>query len=44
MYYINNRDARLEEMPKPKIGPSELLVKMMVCVICGSGKSSPQGE
>ncbi|MDI6643324.1 MAG: zinc-dependent dehydrogenase [Candidatus Hodarchaeaceae archaeon] len=35
MYY-NNRDVRLEELPKPKIGPSELLVKVMASGICGS--------
>lgn len=35
MYY-NNQDVRLEEMPKPKIGPGELLLKVMACGICGS--------
>ncbi len=35
MYY-NNRDVRTEEMPKPQIGPEELLVKVMACGICGS--------
>jgi len=35
MYY-NNRDVRLEEMPRPRIGPGELLVKVMACGICGS--------
>ena len=35
MYY-NNRDVRLEELPRPKIGPDELLVKVMACGICGS--------
>lgn len=35
MYY-NNRDVRIEEMPLPKIGPRELLVKVMACGICGS--------
>jgi len=35
MYY-NNRDVRLEEMPKPKIGSGELLVKVMASGICGS--------
>lgn len=35
MYY-SNKDVRLEEMPKPKIGPGELLVKVMACGICGS--------
>jgi len=34
--YCNNRDVRLEEMLRPKIGPGELLVKVMACGICGS--------
>ncbi len=34
--YYNNRDVRLEEMPVPKIGPGELLVKVMASGICGS--------
>jgi len=34
--YYNNKDVRIEEMPKPKIGPDELLVKTMACGICGS--------
>lgn len=35
MYY-NNRDIRLEEMPTPRIGPGELLVKVIASGICGS--------
>ena len=35
MYY-NNKDVRLEEMPKPKIGSDEFLVKMMASGICGT--------
>jgi L-iditol 2-dehydrogenase len=35
MYYHNN-DVRLEEMPVPRIGPGELLVKVMASGICGS--------
>jgi len=35
MYY-NNRDVRLEEMPRPQISPGELLVKVMASGICGS--------
>ena len=35
MYY-SNKDVRLEELPKPKIGPGEFLVKVMACGICGS--------
>ena len=35
MYY-NNRDVRLEEMPNPRIGHGEVLVKMKSSGICGS--------
>lgn len=35
MYY-NNRDVRLEEMPRPKIGPGELLVRIRASGICGT--------
>ena len=35
MYY-NNRDVRLEEVPTPRIGPGELLVKVLASGICGS--------
>lgn len=35
MYY-NNRDIRIEEMQTPKIGPGELLVKVIASGICGS--------
>ena len=35
MYY-SNKDIRIEEMPRPKIGPEEILVKVMACGICGS--------
>ena len=35
MYYKNS-DIRLEEMPKPEIGPGELLVKVVASGICGS--------
>jgi len=35
MYY-NNQDIRLEEMPMPKIGYGELLVRVEACGICGS--------
>ena len=34
--YYNNRDIRLEERPKPKIGPGELLMKIEASGICGS--------
>lgn len=34
--YYNNRDVRLEEMPTPKIGPGEILVKVLASGICGS--------
>ncbi|MCX5781662.1 MAG: zinc-dependent dehydrogenase [Elusimicrobia bacterium] len=35
MYY-NNKDIRIEEMPKPKIGSGEVLVKVIASGICGS--------
>jgi len=35
MYY-NNDDVRLEEMPKPKAGPGELVVRVIASGICGS--------
>jgi len=35
MYY-NNSDIRIEEMPVPKIGAGELLVKVLASGICGS--------
>ena len=35
MYY-NNRDVKLEEMPRPSVGPGELLVKVISSGICGS--------
>ncbi|MFB3926083.1 MAG: alcohol dehydrogenase catalytic domain-containing protein, partial [Syntrophales bacterium] len=35
MYY-NNRDVRLEEMPIPRIGPGEILVRVLASGICGS--------
>lgn len=35
MYY-NNRDVRVEEIPKPEIGPGEILLKAMAGGICGS--------
>jgi L-iditol 2-dehydrogenase len=35
MYY-NNRDVRLEKIPTPKIGPGEILVKVLASGICGS--------
>jgi L-iditol 2-dehydrogenase len=35
MYY-HNHDIRLEEMPIPRIGPGEILVKVIASGICGS--------
>ncbi|NQU07635.1 MAG: alcohol dehydrogenase catalytic domain-containing protein [Candidatus Abyssubacteria bacterium] len=35
MYY-NNADVRLEEMPTPKVGPGELLIRIEASGICGS--------
>ncbi len=34
--YYNNRDIRLEERPRPTIGPGELLVRIEASGICGS--------
>ena len=34
--YYSNRDVRIEDMPKPKAGPGEVLFKVMACGICGS--------
>ena len=34
--YYNNRDVRIEDRPVPKIGPGELLVRVMASGICGS--------
>ncbi|MGZ8424414.1 MAG: alcohol dehydrogenase catalytic domain-containing protein, partial [Candidatus Binatia bacterium] len=35
MYY-SNRDIRLEELPVPKIGPGELLLRTRASGVCGS--------
>ncbi len=35
MWY-NNRDIRIKEVPTPKPGPKEMLVKVNSCGICGS--------
>jgi L-iditol 2-dehydrogenase len=35
MYY-SNKDIRLEEMPRPSIGPGDLLIKIHSSGICGS--------
>jgi L-iditol 2-dehydrogenase len=35
MYY-NNGDVRLEEAPKPKVGPGEALIRIEASGICGS--------
>ena len=34
--YYSNDDIRLEEMPRPRIGEGELLLRVMACGICGS--------
>ncbi len=34
--YYNAEDIRIEERPKPKTGPGEILVEMKACGICGS--------
>ena len=34
--YYGPGDVRLEERPKPKVGPRDILVEMRACGICGS--------
>jgi len=34
--YHNNNDIRIEDMPKPEIGPDEILLKVMASGICGT--------
>ncbi len=34
--YYNNKDIRLEDIPVPKIGPGEILVKVIASGICGT--------
>ena len=34
--YHNNKDIRIQQMPKPEIGTDEILLKVMACGICGS--------
>ncbi|MBN2145385.1 MAG: zinc-dependent dehydrogenase [Candidatus Aureabacteria bacterium] len=34
--YYNNKDVRIEEMPKPKAGPGQIVVKVWASGICGS--------
>lgn len=34
--YYNNKDIRIEDLPKPRIGPDEILVKVIASGICGS--------
>lgn len=36
LMYYSNKDVRLEEMPIPKVGPGELLMKVKASGICGS--------
>ncbi|MGM0426669.1 MAG: alcohol dehydrogenase catalytic domain-containing protein [Thermodesulfobacteriota bacterium] len=36
LMYYSNQDVRVEEMPVPKIGPDELLMKVKASGICGS--------
>jgi len=36
LMYYSNKDVRLEEMPVPRIGPGELLMKVVASGICGS--------
>jgi len=34
--YHNNKDIRIEDIPKPDIGPDEILLKVMASGICGT--------
>jgi len=34
--WYNNRDIRIEEVPTPRPGPEEMLIKVISCGICGS--------
>jgi len=34
--YHNNKDVRIEDVPKPEIGPDEMLLKVMASGICGT--------
>jgi len=34
--WYNNRDIRIEEIPRPDPGPEEMLIKVISCGICGS--------
>ena len=34
--WFNNNDIRIEEVPTPRPGPGEMLVKVISCGICGS--------
>ena len=34
--WYNNNDIRIENIPKPKPGRNEILVKVISCGICGS--------
>ena len=34
--WYNNKDIRIEEVPTPRPGPNEMLVKVISCGICGS--------
>ncbi|MCZ6480803.1 MAG: Zn-dependent alcohol dehydrogenase, partial [candidate division NC10 bacterium] len=37
--YQGNRQIRLEQLPLPKIGPGELLVKVSGCGLCATDVS-----
>jgi L-iditol 2-dehydrogenase len=34
--WYNNKDIRIEDVPRPQPGPKEILVKIISCGICGS--------
>ena len=35
-FYYNNHDVKIEELPMPRAGPDEVLMKVMASGICGS--------
>ncbi len=36
--YHGIRDVRIEEIPKPKAGPGEVVVRVLRCAVCGTDK------
>ena len=36
VYHNNNHDIRIEEVPKPEIGPDEIMLKIIASGLCGT--------